>query len=102
MTIAIFQQIPLRLLVASCVRVCEAQTRVFNAFVSSAKVFICSVECVHLQRQKCLSPGQNAFITSNKHVRLQCDSYLEVSSQNYLVASDEHVCLQCEIIFGSG
>ena len=89
-------------LVAMCVFVCvaEARTRVFNTFVSSAKVFISSAKRVRLQRQKCSSPSQNVFVASDKHVRLQCDSYLEVSSKDCLVASDERVRLQCEIIFG--
>ena len=80
--------------------VAEARTRGFNTFVYSAKVFISSTKRVHLQRQKCLSPAQNAFVASNKHVRRQFDSYLEVSSRAYLVASDERVRLQCEIMFG--
>ena len=65
-------------------------------------MFVSSAKSVRPQRQKCLPPAQNAFVASNKHVRLQCDLYLEVSSKNYmyLVASNEHVCLQCEIISG--
>ena len=42
-------------------------------------------------------PGYEA---SDKHARLECDLYLEVSSRNYLVAGDERVHLQCEIVFG--
>ena len=58
------------------------------------------LKCIHLQRQKCSSPAQNSFVASDKHVHLQCDSYLEVCSKNYLVTSNECICLQCEIIFG--
>ena len=64
---------------------------------------------VHLQRETRSSPArkvfvsaQNAFVAIDKHVRLQCDLYFEVSSRHYLVASDERVRLQCEIIFGGG
>ena len=48
---------------------------------------------VHLQRQKCSLPAQNAFVASDKYVCLQCDLYLEVTSKDYLVASDERVRL---------
>ena len=93
-------------LVASCVCVCvcvcvaEARARVFNTFVSSAEVFISSVKRVRLQRQKHSSPAQNVFVACDKHVRLQCDLYLEVSSRHYLIANDQCVSLECEIIFG--
>ena len=78
--------------------VAETQTCVFNTFVSSAKVLISSVKCVRPQCQKCSFPAQNVFVTSDKHVCLQWDSYLEVSSRDYLVASDEHIHLRCEIV----
>ena len=78
---------------------------------------------IHLQRQQCSSPEQNIFVTSDAHVHLQCDlylevnstvaetfwllamnafvcsvkSYLEVSSRDFLLASDKHVVL----VFGS-
>ena len=78
----------------------EARTLGFNTFVFSVKLFISSTKRVRFQRQKYLSPAQNAFVASNKHVRRQFDSYLEVSSRAYLVASDERVRLQCEIMFG--
>ena len=90
--------------VASCECVADAQTHVFNAFSTFSFPALSSVhrrlECVCLQRQKCLSPAQNMFVTSDKPVRLQCHSYLEVSSKGDLTASDECVRLQCEIIFG--
>ena len=35
--------------------------------------FPSSAKCSRLQRLKCSSPEQNAFIISNKHVHLQCD-----------------------------
>ena len=68
---------------------------------------------VRLQREthsspapKRFVPSTNVFIASDKHVRLQCDSYLEVSSRDYvipyLVACNERVHLQCEIIFFGG
>ena len=53
---------------------------------------------VRLQLHKYSSPAQNAFVASNKPVRRECDSYLEVSSRD--VASDERVRLQCELMFG--
>ena len=71
-----------------------------KVFISSSNAFDSSTKRVCLQRQNCSSRGQNVFITSYKHVCLQCDSYLEVSNKDYLVASDERVRLQCEIIFG--
>ena len=37
------------------------------------------------------------FVASDKHVRLQCDSYLKVSCKDYLVASYKRVSL----LFGS-
>ena len=94
---SVYSLAPRDYLVASCM--CEARMRIFNAFVFSVKVFNFSAKGVHLQHQKCLSPAQIAFIASNKHVCLQCDSCLEVSSRDYLIASDERVRLQCEIIF---
>ena len=66
---------------------------------------------------KCSSPLWNTFISNAKsvcpqhktcslsaikHVRLQCDLYLEVSSRGYFVIKDECVRIQCEIIFGGG
>ena len=80
--------------------VAEARTRVFNAFVSSAKLFSSSMKRVHLQRQKYSSPAQNTFVASNKPVRQQCDPYFDVSSTEYLIASDECVCVQFELMFG--
>ena len=40
---------------------------------------------------KCSYPAQNAFVASNKPVRLHCDLYLEVKSRGYLAASDERM-----------
>ena len=57
-----------RSLVASCACMVEARTGIFNMLVSSAKVCISSVKRIHLQRQKYLSPAQNAYIASDKHV----------------------------------
>ena len=37
-----------------CVCVTESWTRVFNAFVCGAKVFIFIAKCIHLQRQNLL------------------------------------------------
>ena len=45
-------------LVAICVRVAEVQMRIFNAIVSSIKVFVSSAKHVCLQYQ-CSSPTQN-------------------------------------------
>ena len=84
---------------ASCVCVIDPRACVFNRFISSAKVFISSSN-KFVSRAKCLSPAQNAFVTSDKHVRLQCDLYVEVSSKDYLVVSDKRVHLQCEIMLG--
>ena len=89
-----------KLRVTVCVCVVKAQTRVFNTSVSSAKLFISSTKHVRLHHRKCSSPAQNTFVTSNKPVRQQCDSYLQVSSKDHLGASDERVYLQCEIMFG--
>ena len=50
---------------AVCVCVAEAQTRIFNTFLSSAKVFVSSTKLVRLQPQKCSSSAQNVFATSN-------------------------------------
>ena len=75
--------------VCVCVCVAEARMNVFYTFVSSAKVFIYSVKRVRLQHQRCLSPAQNAFSNSNKHVRMQCDSYLDIRDD--LITSD--ICL---------
>ena len=55
--------------------------------------FVSSAKSVYLQRQKCSSPAQNVLIASAKHVWLQRDPYLEVSSKDYLVTSDECVHL---------
>ena len=51
---------------------------------------------------KVFIPSKKVFVTSDKHVRLQCDSYFEVSGKDYLIASNERICLQREIIFGGG
>ena len=48
--------------------------------ISNSNAFISSTKSVCLQRQKCSYPVQNVFVVSDQHVRLQCDSYLEVSS----------------------
>ena len=77
----------------------KARTRTFSAFISSTKLFISNTKRIRLQRQKYSSLAQNAFIASNKPVRLQCDPYFEMSSRKYLVASDERVRLQCELMF---
>ena len=66
------------------------------------KLAILATQTIAYERQKCLFPAENAFVASDKHVRLQCDSYLEESSRDNLVISDERVHLQCEIIFGGG
>ena len=95
-----------RVCMCVCVRVCvgeggtEPQMRVFDVFISSAKMFISRTERIRLQYQKCLAPAQNVLVASDKHVRLQCDSNLEVSSTRYFVVCNERVCLQCEIMFG--
>ena len=74
-------------LVAICVRVAEVWVSVFNAFVSSTKVFVSSMKRVHFQSQKCSSPAQNVFVCS-------VISYLEVSSRDYyLVAGNKRVSL---------
>ena len=79
----------------------EAQTCIFNVFVSNAKLFISSMKHVRLQHQKYSSPAQNVFVASNKPVCRQCDPYFKVSGREYLVTIDEHVRLQCELMFGS-
>ena len=55
---------------------------------------------MHQFYAQCVTLSRSAYVTSNKHVRLQCDSYLEVSSRDYLVADNERIHVQCEIIFG--
>ena len=56
--------------VCVCMCVAEARTYIFNTFVFSAEVFIYSIKCVHLHRQKCSSSAQNTFVASDKHGRL--------------------------------
>ena len=65
--------------VCACVRVCvaEARARMFNTFVSSTASSAALTVFVL---------AQNAMVSRDKHVRLQCDLYLEVSSRHYLVA----------------
>ena len=88
------------------------------------KVAVCVCVCLWLKLKqafstcslalKCSFPMRNALVSSGKsvhphhethlllaikHVQLQCDSYLEVSSRDFLIASDEHAHMQCEIIF---
>ena len=84
-----------------CVGVAEAQ-RALATCSPPALVFISCMKHVCFQRHRCSSPAQNVFVASDKHVHLQCDSYLEVSSRDYLVASNERIRLQCEIIFRGG
>ena len=103
---------------ASCVCVEEVQTRVFSVFISSAKL-------VHLQCQKCLSPGKNTFVASDTckcclsavwyRIRrwmaeaislLAINAFvccviwcLEVSSRDYLVASNKCILLEYMISY---
>ena len=105
-----------------CVCVAEARMSIFNTFVPSTKTFISNVKGACLQHQKCSSQAQYMFVASDKHFRLQCDLYLEVSiaatisslvinafvcssmksysvvgSRDCLVASDKHN----HLLFGS-
>ena len=80
--------------------VADARTHVFNAFVSSAKVFIL-ISNMSVSSAESVHPKHKACSLLAEHVCLQCDSYLEVSRKDYdPVASNEHASLQCEIIFG--
>ena len=68
--------------------VTKIRTCVFNVqFVSSTKgLFSTSTKCVLVQRQKCASPAQNAFVIRyrDKAVRLPCHTVgLEVSLSKY-------------------
>ena len=59
---------------------CSSPVR--NTFVSSAKgLFL----------------AENVFVASDKHVGLQCASYVEVSSRDYLTASDKCIRLISEV-----
>ena len=62
--------------------VAEVRMCVSNSFISSTKVFVSNAKRIHLQRQKCLSPAQNAFVCS-------VIPYSEVTSNDYLIASDK-------------
>ena len=81
--------------------VAEVQTRVFNAFVTSAfssayssvrKSLVARCLCAWLKFDR-------VFSMRSSPARLHC---LQCSSpeQNEFVASDKRICLQCNIVFG--
>ena len=67
--------------VASCVCVADTQARVYNVLVSSAKSSF-PARMRSSPGPKCWCSEQNVLVASDEHVRLQCDSSLEVSSKS--------------------
>ena len=59
-----------KLLVANCLFVAIVQMRIFNALVSSTKVFISRAKhiCPHTASQVFVSSTKHAFVSSTKHV----------------------------------